>query len=131
MHIVGENIRKKREEQKRSQEDLAQALNVTRQTVSSWETGRTEPDLDTLHRIAQVLEVTVEELIYSHRLKEPTIIKQVVERQEVKKTAEIGTGLGTALAVVISYTAWGSIWWAILHGALNWVYVIYYAIKYL
>lgn len=131
MHIVGENIRKQREQKHVSQEEMAQALNVTRQTVSSWETGRTEPDLDTLHRIAQYLEVTVEELIYSRRLAEPTVIQQVVERKEVKKTVEVGSALGTALAVVISYTHWGSIGWAILHGALNWGYVIYYAIRYL
>ena len=131
MHIVGENIRKKREEKGLSQETLAQVLNVTRQTVSSWETGRTEPDLDTLHRIAQVLEVTVEELIYSQRLKEPTVIQQVVERKEVKNSIEAGSVIGTALAVVISYTTWGSIWWAILHGALNCVYLVYYAIRYL
>lgn len=131
MHIVGENIRKNREEKGLSQEALAQALNVTRQTVSSWETGRTEPDLDTLHQIAQVLETTVEELIYSRRLKEPTVIRQVVEKKEVRKSIESGAVLGTALAVVISYTQWGSIGWAILHGILNWGYVIYYAVRYL
>lgn len=37
---------------------------------------------------------------------------------------------GCSLAMVISYTAWKSISWAILHGLLNWLYVIYYAIKY-
>jgi transcriptional regulator with XRE-family HTH domain len=131
MHTAGENIRKYREQKKVSQEEMAQSLNVTRQTVSSWETGRTEPDLDTLHRIAQYLEVTVEELIYSQRLKEPTVIQQVVERKEVKTTVETGTMLGVALAVVISYVKWNSIGWAILHGALNWIYVIYYAVKYL
>jgi transcriptional regulator with XRE-family HTH domain len=131
MHTAGENIRKYREQKKVSQEEMAQSLNVTRQTVSSWETGRTEPDLDTLHRIAQYFEVTVEELIYSQRLKEPTVIKQVVERKEVKDTVETGTMLGVALAVVISYVKWNSIGWAILHGALNWVYVIYFAIRYL
>ena len=104
---------------------------MTRQTVSSWETGRTEPDLDTLHQIAQVLETTVEELIYSRRLKEPTVIRQVAEKKEVRKSIESGAVLGTALAVVISYTQWGSIGWAILHGILNWGYVIYYAVRYL
>ncbi|MBE6875296.1 MAG: hypothetical protein E7496_00965 [Ruminococcus sp.] len=38
--------------------------------------------------------------------------------------------LGISLATVISYTNWHSILWAILHGALNWIYVIYYAIRY-
>jgi len=42
-----------------------------------------------------------------------------------------GIGFGTCLAIVISYNAWGSIWWAILHGIFSWFYVIYYAIKYM
>ena len=37
---------------------------------------------------------------------------------------------GSALAMVVSYSAWGSIPWAILHGILSWCYVIYYLIKY-
>ena len=36
--------------------------------------------------------------------------------------------LGIALATAISWTAYQSIWWAILQGGLGWVYVIYYAI---
>ena len=39
-------------------------------------------------------------------------------------------GFGSALAMVISYCAWHSIGWAILHGILGWVYVLYYVIKY-
>ena len=49
----------------------------------------------------------------------------------MKTTVETGTMLGVALAVVISYVKWNSIGWAILHGMLNWIYVIYYAVKYL
>jgi len=39
-------------------------------------------------------------------------------------------GFGCALAIVISYTANKSILWAILHGLLSWLYVIYAAITY-
>lgn len=41
-----------------------------------------------------------------------------------------GIGFGACLAMVISYTAWKSIFWAILHGILGWIYVVYYLIKY-
>ena len=37
---------------------------------------------------------------------------------------------GTVLATVISYCTWKSIGWAILHGLLGWIYVLYYIIKY-
>ena len=48
----------------------------------------------------------------------------------INKTVTSGITFGSALAMVISYTAWHSIGWAILHGLLSWVYVIYYAIRY-
>lgn len=41
-----------------------------------------------------------------------------------------GISLGSAIAVAISYSAYKSIGWAILHGIFGWAYVIYYAIKY-
>jgi hypothetical protein len=36
-------------------------------------------------------------------------------------------GLGTAIAVVLSWTRSASILWCILHGILSWIYVIYFA----
>ncbi|MEX2115260.1 MAG: hypothetical protein WEB37_00115 [Bacteroidota bacterium] len=48
-------------------------------------------------------------------------------RQEVVRS---GISFGTALALVISWTANGSILWAIVHGLLSWFYVIYYVVRY-
>ena len=48
----------------------------------------------------------------------------------VKKTVRSGVSFGSALAMVISYNAWHSIGWAIVHGLLSWVYVIYYILRY-
>lgn len=44
--------------------------------------------------------------------------------------AKAGIGFGTALAIAISWSANKSILWAIFHGLLSWVYVIYYALAY-
>ena len=41
-----------------------------------------------------------------------------------------GFGLGTIIALIISYIKWHHIGWMILHGILGWFYVIYYIIKY-
>lgn len=51
-------------------------------------------------------------------------------KQYVSKTIKAGISFGSALAMVISYTAWHSILWAIIHGLLSWVYVIYFFFKY-
>lgn len=45
------------------------------------------------------------------------------------QTVAHGISFGSALAITISYTANHSILWAILHGALGWLYVIYFALK--
>ena len=45
-----------------------------------------------------------------------------------KEAVRGGIGLGSALAVVISWSQHQSILWAIIHGVLSWFYVIYYAV---
>lgn len=37
-------------------------------------------------------------------------------------------GLGNILAVVISYTTWHSVAWALIHGFFGWFYVVYFVI---
>ena len=44
----------------------------------------------------------------------------------IKKSVKSGISFGSALAMVISYSTWHSIGWAIIHGLLSWVYVIYF-----
>lgn len=41
----------------------------------------------------------------------------------------ISLGIGNIIACVISYIKWKSILWALLHGLLGWIYVLYYLIK--
>ena len=64
MRDIGKNIRALREKKGMTQEALAEALFVTRQTVSNYETGRSRPDLDMLVKIAQVLEADVNQVLY-------------------------------------------------------------------
>ena len=46
----------------------------------------------------------------------------------IVKAGTAGISFGSCLAMIISYTAWKSILWAILHGLFSWGYVIYYLI---
>ena len=64
MRDIGKNIRTLRERKGMTQEELAQALFVTRQTVSNYETGKSRPDIDMLVSIAQVLETDVNQVLY-------------------------------------------------------------------
>ena len=64
MTKVSKNITKLRNEKNLTQEDIAKELFVTRQTVSSWESGRTHPDIETLVKLSEIFSVSTEELIY-------------------------------------------------------------------
>jgi len=49
-------------------------------------------------------------------------------RSIVGHSVRSGIGLGSALAVAISWSLHKSIIWAVIHGVLSWLYVLYYAL---
>ena len=61
--MFSENLKKYRKKKQFSQESFAMKLFVTRQTVSKWEKGLSMPDVEMLLKIAEVLEVSVNELL--------------------------------------------------------------------
>lgn len=127
MSNIGKNISKFRKEQEMTQDQLAERLHVTRQAVSNWENGKAQPDVETLGQLAECLGVSVETMIYG---KSESQGNNIVIEKTVKKGIDESVAVGITLAVVISYTKWQSIGWAIFHGLLNWAYVIYYVITY-
>ena len=60
---LGTNISRLRAEHHLSQGDLAEALAVSRQSVSKWETDSSVPDLDKLVKLSQLFGVTLDELV--------------------------------------------------------------------
>ena len=62
---LGETIRSKREERDMTQQELADLLHVTRQTVSRWESGSRCPDLILSKKIADIFGVSLDELVSS------------------------------------------------------------------
>ena len=59
----GTNLRRLREERKRTQEQVADAIGVTFQAVSSWERDEYKPDTEKLIRLASLFEVSVNTLV--------------------------------------------------------------------
>ena len=126
MNVVSDSIKKLRKEKGMTQDELAEKLCVTRQAVSNWEMGKTQPDVETLTKLAEIFDVSVERIIYGKEKKRLHLAINVGPQESVN----MGATMGAVLAMIISYTKWQSIGWAILHGMLNWFYVIYYIIKY-
>lgn len=137
MNEVKKTIKQLRKDKGINQEQLAEQLHVTRQAVSNWETGKTQPDIETLTGIAEFFGVSLEYLIYG---REPAtnsgeeVHRWVWDRGRfhlaINWYPERFTAMGVVLAMIISYVNWHSIGWAILHGLLNWGYILYYILRY-
>lgn len=63
MDAIGERIKKARQAKGLSQEELAQIINSTKSAISRYESGKRQPRLDQLHRIAVVLQVSDDYLL--------------------------------------------------------------------
>ncbi len=60
---LANNLRRLRTENNYTQEQIGEKLNISRQAYSNYETGKRIPDIDMLIRIADIYEVTLEQLI--------------------------------------------------------------------
>lgn len=68
---LGTTISRLRAEKKLSQGDLADALGVSRQSISKWETDASVPELDKLIKLSQLFGVTLDELVTGEAPPEP------------------------------------------------------------
>ena len=85
MNRIGKNIKKARSEKGYTQEQLAQKLCVTRNTISNYETGHSNPDIEMLQMLAEALETDPNTLIYGEKKEQSTdqswrkeILKRVI-----------------------------------------------------
>jgi len=67
---LGEKIYNLRIANNMSQGDLANTLEVSRQSVSKWETDTSVPELDKLVRISEVFNISLDELIRGEKMEE-------------------------------------------------------------
>ena len=79
----GKTLAKLRKERKLTQQELADLLDVTNKTISKWETNTTAPDIDTLKRISQVLNVPVDVLLGNSKLTIPGNNKHKITKKKI------------------------------------------------
>ena len=77
--MLSDNIRTLRKNRGFTQEDLANRMNVTRQTISKWEKGISVPDAEMLSKLAEELETNVGELLGA-KIEIPSEENAVVEQ---------------------------------------------------
>lgn len=80
---LGEMIRAKREERDMTQQELAELLHVTRQTVSRWESGSRCPDLILSKQIADAFGISLDELVSSSDV--DTYVPKKITSTDIKK----------------------------------------------
>ena len=111
MAQIGKTIKKYRPERGMTQDQLAEKLSVTRQAVSSWETGKTQPSIETLTALSALFDISVEALIYG-------------KTRRITIAPDNATGAGGAFVgffliflTILIFTAgilFSNIWWVII-----------------
>ena len=64
-----------------SQEELANRLNVSRQTVSKWEVGESSPDMEKLVAISELFDISLDELVLDKVVKKDEVSEQIVKSE--------------------------------------------------
>ena len=99
---LGERLINLRKEKHLSQEELAEKLGVTRQTISKWETEESKPDFDKIIPLCMVLGISSDELLTG----EKKVIEEPSKKENRKKAA-----LGFSISIFLYFI---SIVWIIL-----------------
>lgn len=100
--MLGEKIISERKKCKLSQEDLAEKLGITRQTISNWELNETSPDLKQASKLCDIFNISLDELTG----KENVILTKLDKTESnskliIKLVKTVGITLGTLIFILL------------------------------
>lgn len=100
--MLGEKIISERKNHKLSQEELAEMIGVTRQTISNWELNETSPDLKQAQKLSTIFNISLDELIGRKNLLLDKIDKTESNSNLIIKLVKvIGITLGTLIFILL------------------------------
>lgn len=106
---IAMTILKIRKEQKMTQEEFAKLFNVTRQTVSNWENEKSYPDLETLIKLSDMFEVSLDTLMKGDKAMVKKFDKELLQNKYIKKSLKV---LSIILVILfISYGIYTALWY--------------------
>lgn len=121
-------IKKYRAELGLSQEELAEKVYVSRQTVSNWETGKSYPDIHSLLLLGSLFDVSLDQLIKG----DLETMKEIINEQEVSRFRKY-SAVYTALLVLVVVSAVPLFMWletyAFIPFGILWAITLMVAIK--
>lgn len=94
---LGNQIKKYRSELQISQEQLADRIYVSRQTISNWENEKSYPDVKSLILLSEVFQTSIDKLIKG----DIEIMKEKINEQKIKKLNYYGNIFGVHFAITI------------------------------
>ena len=111
-----------------SQEALGEAVYVTRQTVSNWETGKSYPDIQSLLRLSSLFRISLDQLIKG----DVEQMKEKISNSEIRDFNRLSTVF--MVMMVLSLLAWAPLafflgWWGIALAALLFAVTLWLAFK--
>ncbi len=93
---IGEMISSLRKEKNMTQNDLAEKMNVTDKAVSKWERNLSCPDVNSIPKLAEILDVSVEELLNAQTKQDNHKIEDIIN------IALIGVSLAMGICIVVT-----------------------------
>lgn len=99
---ISDKIKDNRKQAGLTQEEIAQTLHVSRQTISNWETGRSIPDIYSLVELSNIYDISLdhlvkEDIIMMNELKKENKEKKIINR------AIILSAVGVILMIISSF----------------------------
>ncbi len=103
MNNLGERLYELRKDKKLSQEEVAEKLNVTRQTISKWETDQSMPDFDKIVPLCELYGISPNELFIKLERKENTNNNENLISTEEEKIKLNKKAKGIAISVILYF----------------------------
>ena len=125
---LGKQIKKYRQEAGLSQEELANRIYVSRQTISNWENDKSYPDVNSLVLLSEIFQISLDKLIKG----DIDIMKEVINKEEVTKLNRYATIYTILLVATIVSAVPFAMWlgvWALLPWGILFATALYFALK--
>ena len=107
---LNEQIKKYRTEMNLSQEELAEKIYVTRQSVSNWENGKTYPDIHSLLLLSSLFGISLDQLVKG----DIEIMKEEIKKEEIAKMNRYGKTYALMLIITaisaVPLFMWLGVW---------------------
>ena len=125
---LGKQIKNCRQEANLSQEELAERVYVSRQTISNWENDKSYPDVNSLVLLSEVFHISLDKLIKG----DIDRMREEIKKEEVTKLNHYGRIYGILLAVVLLSAVPLAMWlgaWFFLPWGILYATAMYFALK--